>query len=140
MTPDKLFVLLVEAAETERRLPALNHKSVTFWPEIQAEWLAYPDEKTVTRLARANTAQITNYYLMIEIVLSVQSIEDRKLMWAVAHSAAFRQRGPAWLQIAKLLHCDRRTIKNRFFRLLVATTIQFNKRRNNDGNPIYSVG
>ncbi|MBO88173.1 MAG: hypothetical protein CMP14_01515 [Rickettsiales bacterium] len=131
LTVDCLYDLLLEAAETERRLPSVDHRSITYWPEIQAvgEWLAYPDEKTQTRIAKASTGQITNYYFVLDIVLTIPSISDRKLVWGVAHSAAFRSRGPAWLKISKIFKCDRRTIKNRFMQILMVTVIRYNERR-----------
>jgi hypothetical protein len=142
LTVDCLYDLLLEAAETERRLPSKDRRSITYWPEIKpvGEWLAYPDEKTQTRIAKASSLQITNYYFVLDIVLSIPSIADRKLVWGVAHSAAFRSRGPAWVKISKLFNCDRRTIKNRFMEVLLNAVFNFNEGEKNYGNTVYKMG
>jgi|TARA_R110000824_G_scaffold372699_1_gene562871 hypothetical protein len=127
MNADQLMSLCIEAAETERRLPSIQKASVTYWPDTDAEWLAYADETTITKLARASTKQITSYHMVINIIMSVPAARDRRLIWGVAHSAAFRSRGPSWSQIARLLKCDRRTIKSRFFKLMIITAMQYTK-------------
>jgi hypothetical protein len=45
---------------------------------------------------------------------------DRRLIWAVAHSAAFRDRGAKWTKIAKILGLnDPRIVKRRYQDALV---------------------
>ena len=105
-----LHKLLVEAAETERRLPAAMRKvTTTYWPDYKAEWLSYADEHTRVRL-QATTAQITKYERAISIVTLLPN-QSRRLVWAVAFSAADRQRGPAWSKLGRLLGIDRRRVK-----------------------------
>ena len=47
--------------------------------------------------------------------------DDRKLVWAVAHSAAFKARGAPWTRLARLLHLgtDGRVVKRRYMDALV---------------------
>jgi hypothetical protein len=41
--------------------------------------------------------------------------DDRRMVWAVAHSAAFRERGPKWQHLARLRGLkDGRQIKRRY--------------------------
>ena len=94
--------LLLEAAETERRLPGASRRTpASWWPEIVAgtDWLAWPSETTVTRIAHATGEQVDNYDLVHQIVMGLDP-DDRGLLWAVASSAAFRQRGPAWTKVS----------------------------------------
>ena len=105
-----LHKLLVEAAETERRLPAaMRRVTTTYWPDYRAEWLSYADDTTRVRL-QATTAQVTRYERAISIVTLLPT-KSRRLVWAVAFSAADRQRGPAWSKLGRLLGIDRRRVK-----------------------------
>ena len=128
LTAPALHDLLLEAAETDRRLPAALRKTPgAWWPEIAHDWMAYPDEKTTTRLARATAEQIDNYDFVHEVVASVPEREDRQLLWAVAYSSAFRSRGPAWTRIAKIQHTDRRRVKSVYEAVLVDTALRWNR-------------
>ncbi len=128
LTAPALHDLLLEAAETDRRLPAALRKTPgAWWPEIAHDWMAYPDEKTTTRLARATAEQIDNYDFVHEVVASVPEREDRQLLWAVAYSSAFRSRGPAWTRIAKIQHTDRRRVKSVYEAVLVDTVMRWNR-------------
>jgi len=41
--------------------------------------------------------------------------EDRRIIWAAAHSAAFRHRGPQWTKITKILGLnDPRMVKRQY--------------------------
>ena len=104
---------LIEAAETERRLPAaLPRKSLTFWPDTsKPEWLAYAPEKTEQKLEPATARQVTDYESILVAIAKLPTADMRRTLWTVAHSAAFRTRGPNWKQIAARLHKDRRTSK-----------------------------
>lgn len=107
---------LIEAAETERRLPpAMRKQKLASWPEfLQAEWLSYADEVTQTKLARASAAQISRYDLVLDAIVRLEAKDDRQLLWAAAHSGAFKRRGPAWSKLAKLMHTNRHTVKQRY--------------------------
>lgn len=89
--------------------------------------MAYPDAKTTTRLARATAEQVDNYDFVHEVVASVPDANDRVLLWAVAASAAFRHRGPAWTRIAKIQHTDRRRVKSVYEAVLVDTVMRWNR-------------
>jgi hypothetical protein len=105
-----LHKLLIEAAETERRLPrAMRRVTTTYWPDTKAEWLSYADEHTRVRL-QATTEQVTRYERAIRIVPLLPA-DQRRLVWAVAFSAADRQRGPAWSKLGRMLGMDRRRVK-----------------------------
>ena len=108
---------LIEACETERRLPpAKVRPSVTWWPDTLPEWLSYPDPTLRMSLARATAEQIGRYYQILDLVLKAPEA-DRRVLWAVGHSAAFRQR-PRWAKVARLLHTDRRKVKRMYFKAM----------------------
>ena len=111
---------LLEAAETERRLPpAMRKQKLASWPEYKADWLAYADEITQVGLGKATARQITDYDAMLAAIVQISAVEDRRLLWATAHSAAFRRRGPAWKKLAKLMHTNSRNVKARYEQALV---------------------
>ena len=113
---------LVMAAETERRLPAaINYNLKTYWPEITGEkHVDFKPEITAMTLCRATNRQIDDYAKAMEMVITgLDNKEDRRLVWAVAHSAAFRERGPRWSKIAKLAHTHRETVKRRYEKALL---------------------
>jgi hypothetical protein len=113
-TVEALHLLLVEASETERRLPRAHPKpSVTYWPVYQAEWLSYADEKTRQKLDPATAQQITRYDQLLDTICCLQEEEDRKILWVTARMSAFRTRIP-WLKIGKVFSIDRRTAKRRY--------------------------
>ena len=112
---DALHDVLIEAAETERRLPAaLPRYRGSYWPEPYPEWLSYADETTEVKLGAATSQQVTRYDAIAKQLLNMPSVDDRRLLWAVAHAGAFRSRGPSWVKVGKYLHCDRRTAKRRY--------------------------
>ena len=53
------------------------------------------------------------------VITGLGNKEDRRLVWAVAHSAAFRERGPKWSKLAKLVHTHRETVKRRYEKALL---------------------
>ena len=109
------------AAETERRLPAaINYNLKTYWPEITGEkHVDFKPEITAMPLCRATDRQIDDHAKAMEMVITgLDDKEDRRLVWAVAHSAAFRERGPKWLKIAKMAHTHRETVKRRYEKAL----------------------
>ena len=124
----ELHDLLIEAAETERRLPAALKKTpASWWPDIVQEWLAYAPDITYARLAAATPKQISDYDFVLEVVASAPKPDDRALMWAVGSTAAFRARGPSWIKIAKLRHSDRHRIKSHYRVVLLDTVRRWNK-------------
>ena len=117
---DELDELIVEAAETERRLPgAYRKQKLASWPEYQKDWLAYGDIVYQPSLPKATTLQITKYEYVLGLLLDQCSTEDRMLLWSVAHSSAFRKRGPKWSKLSKLYHMDRRTVKRNYMDALI---------------------
>ena len=113
--------LFFEAAETERKLPsAFRKQKMVNWPDYVTEWSAYGyNAMGVTRL-KATPNQITRLDRAIDLALTKMDDEDRRLVWAVAHSAAFRDRGAKWSKIARLLSLhDPRIVKRRYKDALV---------------------
>ena len=113
--------LFFEAAETERKLPgAIRKQKMVNWPDYVTEWSGYGYSTTETTRLKASPDQITRLDKAIDLALTKMDNEDRRLVWAVAHSAAFRDRGPKWTKIAKILGLnDPRIVKRRYKDALV---------------------
>ena len=67
----------------------------------------------VLTVGGANTQEIGDYDQALDMT-QIMDDSDRKLVWAVAHSAARRTRGPAWTKIGKLTGMHAQTVKRRF--------------------------
>ena len=104
-----------EAADTERRLPSARRQSVNCcWPDYADDpSVAFGYNDTVTRLAKASPGAITRYDQALELCLLLD-VDERRVIWASAHSAVRRQRGPTWRAIGKLLGMQAATVKRRF--------------------------
>lgn len=95
----KVHDFLVRAAETERGLPPVRLPQIkTFWPETAAErHVDYTPEKTKVTYCKPTGKQIDQHGRAIDLIVENLSSEaDRKIVWAVVASAAFRDRGPRW--------------------------------------------
>jgi len=106
--------MFFEAAETERRLPpAYRKKPCVAWPDYRDEKVAYGYTDAVARLGPATTKDIERYEIALKLTFCMDS-DDRKLVWAVAHSAAFRLRGPRWGVLSRVMGIAPATAKRRF--------------------------
>jgi len=93
---------------------------------MKLDWMSYADNDVVPGLGFASAEQVDAYDLCLQIV-NVQPIADaRRLLWAAAHSAAFRTRGIAWGKLAKIRHCDRRKVKRDYELALTTTVLAWN--------------
>jgi len=108
--------LFLEAAETERKLPpAVRKQKMCAWPDYVTSWSAYGYNAFEAPKILATPDQISRYDKALRIASEMLDDDDRRLVWAVAHSAAFRQRGPSWSKIARLLSLnDPRIVKKRY--------------------------
>ena len=89
------------------------------WIEYDPGWSAYGYTKLEPTKLKATAEQITRLDHALDLGL-LMTTEDRRLVWAVAHSAAFRDRGPAWTKITRLLGMkDPRIVKRRYLDILV---------------------
>lgn len=112
--------LFFEAADTERRLSGLRTGSIkSCWPDYPEEVnLAFGYNQVEVKLARASPDAITRYDQTLELGMMLDD-DDRKIVWAAAHSAARRQRGPAWKKISTFLHMHPATVKRKFERAIL---------------------
>jgi ribosomal protein L20 len=114
-----LAELFMEAAETNRAMPpATRKRKLTSWPEYSHDWLSYADDETHVTI-RPSTAQVTRWEQAIYISRELPEL-DRRLIWLVSISAAYRERGPNWRRLGRLLHMDGRTVKRRYKDALLA--------------------
>ena len=118
-----LHDLFTEAIQTERMMPAVKQRArVTWWPDVQAEWLAYADPETQVRLT-PTAEQIDRYDLAIWFA-GLMEDDERRLVWAVILSGARRARGPRWTKLGKLMGIDRRTVERRYVHALVTLSLR----------------
>jgi len=118
---NQLNNLFFEAAETERKLPAaIRKQKMSAWPDYPKSWKAYGYNEFQPGLPRATPQQVDNFDRALSLGIKHMDAEDRKLVWAVAHSAAFRERGAKWHQLAKMRGLrDGRQIKRRYMDALI---------------------
>lgn len=90
------------------------------------EWLSFADLDGSERLAPATSSAVDDYDFAIRIVLSQPDDNFRRLLWAAAHSAAFRTRGIAWRKLGKLRRCDPRRVKADYEKALLHTVLRWN--------------
>tara|TARA_B100000686_G_C16510717_1_gene821996 strand:- start:484 stop:894 length:411 start_codon:yes stop_codon:yes gene_type:complete len=116
----QLNELFIEAAETDRRLPpAIKKQKMASWVDYLPSWQAYNRAPEKTSLAKATPLQVDRYELALTLTVKLEE-RDRKLVWAVAHSAAFRYRGAQWTKIARILgYKDKRIVKRLYETALV---------------------
>jgi hypothetical protein len=73
---------------------------------------------------KPTSRQITDYDRAMQLTILMDE-DDRKLVWAVAHSAAFKARGAPWTRLARMLQLgtDGRVVKRRYMDALCGCTI-----------------
>jgi len=112
---DKLDQLFDEACRTERALPSVRHKNkLTHWPDYKTDWQAYGYGKSKTRLPKPSPQELDRYDIAWQILLHYCDQDDRRLIWAVNMTGAYRDRGPNWAKVANKMHIDPRTVKRRY--------------------------
>ena len=95
---------LVRACEVEAGFPkVVNITKETFWPDIASErHIDYKPDRTHITYCKPTGRQIDEYSRALELVVeTLESVEDKKIVWAVANSSAFRERGPKWTKLAQ---------------------------------------
>jgi hypothetical protein len=76
----------------------------------------------------ATNAEIDRYDKIADY-LALMEEKDRKLVWAVAHSAAYRDRGVQWSKLARILRLnDPRIVKRRYQDALIKLYYKLNKK------------
>jgi len=117
---DGLAELFFEAARIERLLPSAYRKSLrACWPDVTPDRdLAYGYNATETRLAPATAREVKLYDWALALTPMLDA-EDARLVWAAAHSAVRRRKGPAWTRLARFMHCHPRTAKAAFKRAII---------------------
>ena len=116
-----LHDLFLTAAETDRRMPpAMRKQKLSSWPDYPLDWPGYGWTQQGETILKPTSKQITDYDQAMQLTILMPE-DDRKLVWAVAHSAAFKARGAPWTRLARLLHLgtDGRVVKRRYMDALV---------------------
>ena len=117
----ELDELFLEAAETERKMPAaLRKQRMSAWPDHVKEWSAYGYGAFQAPVLKATPDQITRYDHALDLVCTRLEQDERRIVWAVAVSACFRSRGPRWSTLARILGLnDPRIVKRRYKDVLI---------------------
>ena len=112
---DDLAGLFFEAADTERRLPrAYDLRVKAKWPEVANDpGMAYGYTDAKVNPGPATASAIRNYDWALQLTMRL-TVDDAKLIWAAAHSAVKRQRGPSWSRIGRIIGLHPQTVKRRF--------------------------
>lgn len=112
--------LFKEAAQTLRLLPgAIRKQKLNYWPDTQQSyWDVYNYHDVGMVRITPTTGQVTRLEFALEVGLKIDR-EDNRLIWRVATSSVFRERGPQWRKLAKVYHCDGRTVKRRYEQALI---------------------
>ena len=121
MNVDELHSLFVSAAETDRRLPAaIRKQKMAAWPDVINDWHGYGWTQLGETVLRPTSKQISDYDKALGLVVQMPE-PDRRLVWAVASSAAFKRRGAPWTRLARLLRMgdDGRVVKRNYMDALV---------------------
>ena len=106
--------LFFEAAEIERRLPsALRLGLQASWPDAPDDWQAFGWHEVEFTPRPATPAEVDRYDLALRLTPMLPP-DERRVVWAVAHSAVRRSRGPAWSKIARVIGVHPDTVKRRF--------------------------
>jgi hypothetical protein len=121
MNVTQLHDMFVEACETERKMPpAMVRQKMSAWPDYVQSWDAYGYTSFEAPILKATPSQIDAYDRAIRIACEQLQDDERRLVWAVAHSAAYRRRGAQWSKLARILGLhDPRVVKARYKDVLV---------------------
>ena len=112
--------LFSEAAETGRRLPAAIRKQMmASWPEYLRDWKSYGWQDYTPRLSPATTKAVDRFELALDMGIKHMDKDDRALVWLVAHSGAFNQRGPRWTKLARAMGSERRIVKRKYEQAII---------------------
>ena len=116
---DALAGLYFEAAEIEARLPrVLRGQIKASWPDAPDDWQAFGWHEVQPAPRPATPAEVSRYDLALQLTPLIP-VDERRLIWAVAHSAVRRERGPAWRRLSRMLDVHPNTIKRRFERSII---------------------
>ena len=116
----ELDSLFKEAATTLARLPGVIKKQkLNYWPDYKQNfWDVYNYHSVGMVRLSPTIEQVTRLEFALEVALEMGT-EDNQLLWRVASSAVYRERGPKWRKLAQVYHCDARTVKRRYEQALI---------------------
>ena len=122
MTVEDFNELFMEAAQTERSMPGVFRKQkLASWPDYVQSWSSYGWSDVEQVRIQPTAAQVDRLDFALDLGLRMGK-DDRKLVWAAAHSAVGRERGPQWTKLGKMLGRSRRSVKSDYIAALVRLT------------------
>jgi hypothetical protein len=122
MTVDDFNELFMEAAQTERALPGVfRRQKLASWPDYVQSWSSYGWSDVEQVRIQPTALQVDRLDAALDLGLRMEE-NDRKIVWAAAHSAVGRERGPQWTKLGKMLGRSRRSVKSDYIAALVRLT------------------
>ena len=98
----QLSDMFFEAAETERALPpAIRKQKLGSWPEYAQQWSAYGYSEFKPKHPRPSPKQVDAYTKALYLGIEHMDADDRKMVWAVSHSAALPGKRRAMAEACK---------------------------------------
>ena len=108
----KIMEVFEVAGRTERMMPGLNSikpKTPNMYDVLKMSYdpkdIGFWQKKGLK--LRANSHQITCWELAIELLIKIEKLEDRRLIWA-------RAMRYSWVALARQFGCHRVTIKKKY--------------------------
>ena len=96
------------------------------WVDYPLDWHGYGWTQQGETILKPTSQQIDRFDYALELGCRM-GLDDRKLVWAVCHSAAFKSRGAAWTKLARILGLnDPRRVKQAYKDALVRLYYQLN--------------
>ena len=88
------------------------------WPDAPDDWQAFGWHEVKPAPRPESPAEVSRYDLALQLTPLIP-VAERRLIWAVAHSAVRRERWPAWHRLARIIGVHPSTIKRRFERSII---------------------
>ena len=121
----KIMEVFEVAGRTERMMPGLNAlkpKTPRMYDVLKMSYdpkdIGFWQKKGLK--LRANSHQITCWELAIELLIKIEKLEDRRLIWA-------RAMRYSWVALARQFGCHRVTIKKKYTAAILSLEFSLDK-------------
>jgi hypothetical protein len=129
-----LIRLFDDAAETDRLMPQVLRK------QKMSSWVDYPDEITSYGYTKINDLirvvpeqiQIDRWELATKILMEIEDMNMRKVIWAKA-------KGATWVWLGKKTKLSRQWIREKYLEALIITAYRINKTVKKNINKLYII-
>ena len=87
--------------------------AIDWWPDYPDDPQAYGYTEEPLRLDPASARDVSDYEVALELSMLLD-VEERRVLWVVVHSAAFRTRGAQWRSLSRKMGVAAPTVRRRF--------------------------